>query len=187
MLNVVRVELKHANFDFTNVSIRNIISSVKSELELVSEKRQIILQTDAPQDLPPITGDGKQLHSALTRIVSNAIKYTPDGGQVTITARYLPKNANDSESFIEIVVADTGVGIDLDKQKLIFEKFTTASNVALHSTSSTQFMGGGAGLGLTIAKGVIEAHNGRVWVESSGYDPVALPGSKFYILLPAQS
>jgi signal transduction histidine kinase len=48
-------------------------------------------------------------------------------------------------------------------------------------------MGGGAGLGLTIAKGVIEAHNGRVWVESSGYDPVALPGSKFYILLPAQS
>jgi signal transduction histidine kinase len=87
---------------------------------------------------------------------------------------------------VEIVVADTGVGIALDKQKLIFEKFATADNVMLHSTSKTQFMGGGAGLGLTIARGVIESHNGRIWVESSGYDPNTLPGSKFFIILPVQ-
>jgi signal transduction histidine kinase len=84
------------------------------------------------------------------------------------------------------VVTDTGVGIEANKQKMIFEKFGTAEDVALHSTSKTQFMGGGAGLGLTIAKGVIEAHNGRIWVESEGYDKEKLPGSKFFILLPAQ-
>jgi signal transduction histidine kinase len=87
---------------------------------------------------------------------------------------------------VQIVVADTGVGIALEKQKLIFESFSTAENVALHSTSKTQFMGGGAGLGLTIARGVIESHNGRIWVESSGYDSEKLPGSKFFIILPAQ-
>jgi len=72
----------------------------------------------------------------------------------------------------------------LDKQKLIFEKFSTAANVALHSSSKTQFMGGGAGLGLAIARGIIASHKGRIWVESEGYDPEKLPGSKFFILLP---
>ena len=118
--------------------------------------------------------------------MGNAIKYTPDTGRITISARLLDKTEEDAQAFVEVVVADTGVGIALDKQKLIFEKFTTAENVALHSTSKTQFMGGGAGLGLTIARGIIESHNGRIWVESPGYDPQNLPGSKFFILLPAQ-
>ncbi|HXW00085.1 MAG TPA: ATP-binding protein, partial [Anaerolineae bacterium] len=125
-------------------------------------------------------------HSALARIVGNAIKYTPDGGRIALSAQLLPKTTGDDQTFVEIIVADTGVGIALDKQKLIFETFSTAENVALHSTSKTQFMGGGAGLGLTIARGVIESHNGRIWVESSGYDPEKLPGSKFFIILPAQ-
>jgi signal transduction histidine kinase len=150
------------------------------------EDRNIELITEVPDGLPTVNGDSKQLHSALTRIVGNAVKYTPDGGKITISASYLPKENQESESFVEIIIADTGVGIALDKQNLIFDKFGTASNVALHSTSKTKFMGGGAGLGLTIARGVIKAHNGRVWVESPGYDPEKLPGSKFHILLPAQ-
>jgi signal transduction histidine kinase len=132
-----------------------------------------------------VNGDVDQLHSAFTRIVSNAIKYTPDGGQINISTKLLPQETGDSQAFIEIVVTDSGVGIALDKQKHIFEKFATAENVALHSTSKTQFMGGGAGLGLTIARGVFESHNGRIWVESAGYDPEKLPGSKFFIILPA--
>jgi signal transduction histidine kinase len=69
---------------------------------------------------------------------------------------------------------------------MIFESFGTAEDVTLHSTGNTKFMGGGAGLGLTIARGIINAHNGRIWVKSDGFDKEKLPGSKFFILLPAQ-
>jgi signal transduction histidine kinase len=185
MVSVIRVELANKEFKAAPVSIRSLIKNIATEQTVTLTERQITLETDIANDLPMISGDVNQLHSALTRIVGNAVKYTPDGGRITISAQLLPKMEN-GHSFIQIIVADTGVGIDLDKQKLIFEKFATAENVALHSTSKTQFMGGGAGLGLTIARGVIESHNGRIWVESSGYDPETLPGSKFFIILPAQ-
>lgn len=186
MVSVIRIEMANKDFKFEPVSIRNIINTVETEQSPVAASRQITLETDIARDLPIINGDIGQLRSALTRIVGNAIKYTPDGGRITISARLLAKTNGQDQAFVQIVVADTGVGIALDKQKLIFEKFSTAENVALHSTSKTQFMGGGAGLGLTIARGVIESHNGRIWVESSGYDPENLPGSKFFIILPAQ-
>jgi len=185
MVSVIRVELVNKDFKYAPVSVRNIINTVEAEQLPMAGERHITIETDVARDLPIINGDVDQLHSALTRIVGNAIKYTPDGGRITINARLLPKTTDDNQTFVQIVVADTGVGIALDKQKLIFETFSTAENVALHSTSKTQFMGGGAGLGLTIARGVIESHNGRIWVESSGYDSKNLPGSKFFIILPA--
>jgi len=67
---------------------------------------------------------------------------------------------------------------------LIFEKFYRASDLNLHSTGLTKFKGAGPGLGLPIARGIIEAHGGRIWVESNGYDEESLPGSTFYIVLP---
>jgi signal transduction histidine kinase len=186
MVSVIRMELTDRNFDFVPISIRNLIKTMEAEHKSILEERNLSLKTEIVCDLPMVNGDFKQLQSALTRIIGNAIKYTPDGGYITVTAKLLKESKADNQSFVEIVVADTGVGIDLDKQKLIFDKFSTAENVALHSTSKTQFMGGGAGLGLTIAKGIIESHNGRIWVESEGHDPEKLPGSKFFILLPAQ-
>lgn len=185
MVSVVRVELAQATFELKPVSLRSIIKSVYSRYASIAAERDISLTCNTPNDLPMVNGDAEQLESAIGRIVGNAIKYTPDHGQVTIVASLLDKQAGDVQSFIQLMVADTGVGIALDKQKLIFEKFGTASNVALHSTSKTRFMGGGAGLGLAIAKGVVESHNGRIWVESDGYDPEGLPGSKFFVLLPA--
>lgn len=185
MVSVMRMELANKELKFTPVSVRSIINSVETEQNRAAAGREIIIETDIAKDLPIINGDTNQLHSALNRIVGNAVKYTPDGGRITISARLLPKTADEDQAFVQIIVTDTGVGIALDKQKLIFEKFSTAENTALHSTSKTQFMGGGAGLGLTIARGVIESHNGRIWVESSGYDPENLPGSKFFIILPA--
>jgi signal transduction histidine kinase len=84
-----------------------------------------------------------------------------------------------------VVVADTGIGINKEDQNHIFDKFYTVEDVSLHSTGKTQFRGGGPGLGLTIVKGIVEAHGGRIWVESDGYDPNQNPGSTFYVLLPA--
>lgn len=183
MVSVIRVELANRELKLAPVSVRSIINSIKDEQAQTVRERQLSLTTSMANDLPMVNGDSKQLHSALSRIVGNAVKYTPDGGQITIEARTVAKNG---ESHIEIVVSDTGVGIDIDKQRLIFEKFSTAEDVMLHSTSKTQFMGGGIGLGLTIAKGVIRSHGGQIWVESVGYNPDNPPGSKFFILLPAQ-
>lgn len=182
MVSVIRMELSSRSLKLSPVSIRSIIKNIQDEQAEIIQERRLIFEVVVANDLSMVNGDLKQLHSALSRIIGNAIKYTPDGGKISVGAQ--PFITPDGGASIQIVVADSGVGIDRDKQKLIFEKFTTTENVMLHSTSKTQFMGGGVGLGLTIAKGVIESHNGQIWVESDGYDPEKLPGSKFFIVLP---
>jgi signal transduction histidine kinase len=89
--------------------------------------------------------------------------------------------------FIELTVTDTGIGISSENQDTIFEKFGQLGDVSLHSSGKTKFKGGGPGLGLPIAKGIIEAHGGSLWVESDGHDEVRCPGATFHILLPARS
>ncbi len=103
-------------------------------------------------------GDGERLYQALRNVVSNSIKFTPDHGKITMDGRLLP-------GFIEVTVTDTGIGIDPDDQNRIFEKFGRVGSVSLHSSGKTKYKGGGPGLGLPIAKGIIEAHGGAIWVE----------------------
>jgi signal transduction histidine kinase len=110
----------------------------------------------------------------------NAIKYTPDGGKIIIDGRRLP-------GFLEVTVCDTGIGIDPDDIQVIFEKFVRLGNTALHSSSKTNFKGGGPGLGLRIAKGILESHGGTIWVESPGYDEKECPGSTFHLLIPLRT
>ena len=82
------------------------------------------------------------------------------------------------------MVGDTGVGIDPEHHELIFEKFYQRGEVALHSSGRTKFKGGGPGLGLAIVRGIVQAHDGKIWVESEGHDEQRCPGSRFHILLP---
>jgi len=82
------------------------------------------------------------------------------------------------------VVADTGVGILPENRELIFRKFFRAYDPGLHSTGTYKFMGAGPGLGLTIARGIIEGHGGKIWAESPGHDMEKFPGATFYIQLP---
>jgi signal transduction histidine kinase len=124
-----------------------------------------------------IFADGERLFQALRNVIMNGVKYTPDGGQVTIDGRLLP-------GFIEMTIADTGIGIDPEDHGRIFEKFGRLGNTSLHSSGKTKFKGGGPGLGLPITKGIIDAHGGTIWVESQGYDEHKLPGSTFHIMLP---
>ncbi|MBW2504783.1 MAG: PAS domain-containing sensor histidine kinase, partial [Deltaproteobacteria bacterium] len=88
--------------------------------------------------------------------------------------------------YIEINIADTGIGIEEAEQEAIFDKFYEVGEVEEHSTGSVAFKGRGAGLGLTIVKGVVDLHGGTVWVESPGHDTKKMPGSTFFILLPVE-
>jgi signal transduction histidine kinase len=96
--------------------------------------------------------------SGIRNVIINAIKYTPNGGQITIDGRMLP-------GFIETTISDTGIGIDPDDHIHIFEKFGRLGSVSLHSSGKIKYKGGGPGLGLPITKGIIEAH-GIYMVES---------------------
>jgi hypothetical protein len=81
-------------------------------------------------------------------------------------------------------VRDHGIGISREEQRSIFERFHTTGDMQLHSTSKTAYRGGGIGLGLAICRGIIEAHGGRIWVESDGYSEKTLPGSNFQFVIP---
>ena len=116
----------------------------------------------------------------MKNVISNAIKFTPDQGRITIDGRSLP-------GFIELTIADTGIGISTENQTRIFENFGQVERVNLHSSGKTKFKGGGPGLGLPITRGIIEAHGGTIWVEFPGYDEEKCPGSTFHILIPIRT
>jgi signal transduction histidine kinase len=127
-----------------------------------------------------IYGDAERLYQALNNVASNAIKYTPDGGTITIDGRLLP-------GFVEITITDTGIGISAENQSLIFEKFGQLGRADLHSSGKTKFKGGGPGLGLPITRGILEAHGGTIWVESDGHDEEKMKGSTFHLLFPTRT
>jgi signal transduction histidine kinase len=134
-------------------------------------------------ECPAVEADTEALEKVFLQLLINAIKYTPDGGEIRVNGRYHPETT-DNKAAVEIVVSDNGIGFDPRNNELIFEKFYQTGEVMLHSSGRTSFKGGGAGIGLAIAKGIIEAHNGTIWANSAGYSEETLPGSQFHILLP---
>ncbi len=132
-------------------------------------------------------GDEEKIEKALTKVIMNGLKFTPDGGTVTISVATKLQHSDETEGlagFIDIQIKDTGVGIDSENFEAIFQRFGSLADASLHSSSKTKFKGGGPGLGLPIARGIIDAHGGKIWVESSGYDEESCPGSTFHVELP---
>ena len=186
MVSIVRVELSTMELAYSPMPLRLLMQSVVKSITPSLQKRNQTITVNIPDSLPMVVGDDKKLLQLFSRLIGNAIKYTPDFGKIVVTAGCFEEKTQQTEDqFVQVAVSDTGIGIDKKDQGLIFEKFYTAEDTSLHSTGKTQFRGGGPGLGLTIAKGIIEAHGGRIWVESDGYDPENNPGSVFYVLLPA--
>jgi signal transduction histidine kinase len=177
MLDVSQLDVDAMDLRFTQTSVESIMRSAIEPLQDAIKQRKLMLSARGLRSLPPIQADMQRLVQAFRNIVLNAIKYTPDGGRIDIAGRLI-----DDE--IQVAIKDSGIGIDPRNRELIFEKFFRAHDPSLHSTGTTKFMGAGPGLGLTIARGVISAHGGRIWVESEGYDPEKYPGSTFYIALP---
>ncbi len=159
------------------VALRNVARSVVASYEQVIRQRSLSV-TIASEGWPAtLMADEALLELAFSNVLGNAIKYTPDGGSITLAAET-------RDSVVRVTIQDTGIGIDPADQIHIFERFYTAGDTQLHSTSKAAFRGGGLGLGLAISKGIIEAHGGHIWVESDGCDLTALPGSTFFIELP---
>jgi signal transduction histidine kinase len=154
-----------------------VADKVVNNLQGVLKSRPVNLHYDRSTWPEKMRADADMLGLCLANLLSNAIKYTPDGGDIYFTA-----TADDHE--VRFSVKDTGIGVAKEEQHRIFERFHTAGDTQLHSTSKTAFRGGGLGLGLAVCKGIIEAHGGKIWVESPGFDPEKLPGSEFIVVLP---
>jgi signal transduction histidine kinase len=122
--------------------------------------------------MPEVLVDRERLAQALTNIVANAFRFTPDGGEVAVSATA-------RADALEIAVRDTGIGIAPAEFDRVFERIYEGGNVYHHSSGTTEFGSSGLGLGLPIAKGIVEAHGGRICLES-----VPGQGSVFTITLP---
>lgn len=181
MIDVSLIDNNLLQLNFQPVWVNRILTVVQTELDPATKERgQKFEVHNFPGNNEMTFGDPERLLQVFYNVLSNAIKYTPDGGEIIVNGRKLP-------GFIEVIVHDTGIGINPEDQSIIFEKFTRLGNISLHSSGKTKFKGGGPGLGLHIAKGVIESHGGAIWVESPGYDEDTCPGSTFHVLLPLQS
>ncbi len=183
MLDVARLENQVIAPHLEAVALGPILRLVCKDYVEDLKTRQINLELDPTiNTAPPLMADPELLKKALDNIIVNAIKFTPDGGSIFINAR--PTQANGHGDFVEIRVRDTGIGIDPANHKIVFEKLYQLGKVELHSSGRTKFKGGGPGLGLAIAAGIVKSHQGKIWVESPGYDEEKLPGSTFILQIP---
>ena len=162
------------------IQIGQIVEALYNDVKPIMQLRTLTMEiAEFEGGRQWIYVDSLRIAQALRNVLNNAIKYTPDNGKIAISGRTLP-------GFIEVTVSDTGIGISPENQTVIFEKFGQLGSVGLHSSGKTKFKGGGPGLGLPIARGILEAHGGSIWVESEGYDEKKCPGSTFHIMIPAR-
>ncbi len=177
ILNLFLIEANKLELSVGPVPLHSLIQNVVRNIRNMGPERQLTFEFEGLETLPPIMGDSQRLFQALWHVVSNAVKYTPDGGTIRISGRVV-------DHTLHLSVQDTGIGIDPADRERIFDRFYVVEDTLRHHSSKTAFKGGGLGLGLSLARGIIEAHKGRIWIESEGRDEVRLPGTTVHILLP---
>ncbi|MBU0704382.1 MAG: GAF domain-containing sensor histidine kinase [Chloroflexi bacterium] len=167
MLNLRFLETGRLDVLSTCFDLRDVVQEACADNESMAETNDLALRTDLPGDELSIQADREKIRVVLDNLISNAIKFTPSGGQVQIALC-----SRDDE--VEIVVSDTGIGIPQGELERIFDRFYQVEDHMIRRH-------GGMGLGLSIVKGLVELHGGRVWAES-----VPDQGSRFVVVLPAQ-
>ncbi len=184
LTDVTEIDVESMDLDFAEISLAEVIkAAIDPYADAIQERRQTLIARGL-RSLPLVHADYKRLVQVFTNLITNAIKYTPDGGEINVTGQVYQKDKEGHPVSVRILVEDHGIGIDKANQELIFEKFFRVDSVNLHSTGTTKFKGAGPGLGLSIAKSIVEGHGGRIWVESPGYDEETCPGSIFHVVLP---
>jgi histidine kinase len=131
------------------------------------DSKRISLDLKLAADLPPVLADEDRAVQVLTNLMGNALQYTPEGGRVSVSA-------SRGNGEIQITVQDTGIGIPPEHLPHVFDRFYRVDK------SRSRRLGGGSGIGLTIARALVEAQGGRIWAESEGEGK----GSRFVFTLP---
>ncbi|MBI5933906.1 MAG: hypothetical protein HY867_09380 [Chloroflexi bacterium] len=184
MFDIAQIDARALQLHIQPIDIAILARDVCNGFKKAIADRRLHLTIDLPI-LPKVKADPNILRKVFLHLVTNAIKFTPNDGSIRITGTVVPVSQPDlPNGGVELVVSDTGVGVDPDFHEMIFTKFYQPGELGKHSTSQSRFKGGGAGLGLALSKGIVEAHGGRIWVESARHDEVSLPGSQFHVLLP---
>lgn len=168
ILDLTKIEAGKLTWHITSLSIAEVIHSSTSSLQSLANNKSLAISTRLPDSLPALYGDRDRLVQVITNILSNAIKFTPQGGSVTITAT----EEIGPHRQILVRISDTGVGIQSRDLDIIFEKFQRSGDVLTARSEGT-------GLGLAISKQIVEYHGGRIWVDS-----VPGKGSTFSFVLP---
>ncbi|NTU55855.1 MAG: HAMP domain-containing protein [Anaerolineales bacterium] len=182
LLDVSRIDSNLLEIMATDVEVKTLIEKVENTFMSSLEERRMTFTTEGLDELPAIKADTNMLYKVFYHVIGNALKYTPDGGAITVSGCTVRDDNQQPE--VEIKIQDTGIGIDRQYHELVFEKFYQTGEVLLHSSGKTKFKGGGPGLGLAIARGIMDAHHGRIWVESPGHDEEKNPGTTVFIRLP---
>ncbi|MGA7626611.1 MAG: ATP-binding protein [Candidatus Acidiferrales bacterium] len=165
LLKLARIEAGKLEVEFSSVGLMELIESCADTSLLKADRKRITLEIEVPPRLPSVLGDAGLLRDVLQNLLDNAIQYTPHGGHIRVTAQARERDA-------VVTVEDTGIGIPLADQERIFERFYRVD--AARSREA-----GGTGLGLSIAKHIVEAHGGKLWVDSAIGE-----GSKFFFSIP---
>jgi signal transduction histidine kinase len=185
MLDMAKIDNSSLRLAPKALSISAVIRSVQATLAQTMHDRMIHFEMVEMSSIPLIEADVDALHKVFQHLLTNAVKFTPNGGKICVMQHPVLAAQSPLEvDSVEVVVSDNGIGIEPELQELIFSKFYQTGDVNLHSTSKSKFKGSGSGLGLAIVRGIVEAHNGKVWVVSAGYDEAKCPGSEFHVVLP---
>jgi PAS domain S-box-containing protein len=163
LLDVSRLQIGTFKLDFGRVDLAEMAQTYAEKFRLQTTEHTIVV--DFPADFPVVEGDKRRIGQVLSNLLSNAIKYSPDGGTITLSGQAVPGG-------VRVSVSDEGIGLPLAQQEYIFDRFYRADNALTRETQ-------GAGLGLYIARSIVEAHGGHIWVES---DPGG--GTTFHFELP---
>jgi signal transduction histidine kinase/GGDEF domain-containing protein len=173
LLNLSRIESGKIELKFEKVELKGLLELTASSLKPQADVKSIQIEVEVPGQFPTVHGDQEKIEQILTNLIGNSIKFTPEGGRILITAKLFSKERGGAYGdFVAVSVKDTGIGIPPEHLDSIFEKFYQVES-SLHRSVS------GTGLGLAITKGLVEAHQGKISVESE-----AGKGSTFTFTLP---
>jgi signal transduction histidine kinase len=174
MLDYARIEANTVRINRWPIAVGELAVDLAKKLQHSVAFANHQIAFDVPPHLPPAYADKDRVRQILTNLISNAAKYSPDGGTITVRVRELanPPARHPDGQFLHISISDEGIGITAENLSRIWDRFVRVD------TSNTKSIGG-TGLGLTIVKGLVELHGGRAWAHSE-----INKGSTFHFSLP---